>query len=108
MMLEEMGKASVSSNSATALMTYPYKFDRQKECGCDIPVPWASEVCFIDDETILFTYHLWLKAESEQERKEGEKVERKKKREEEFKLQNEANWLNSGILVVFFFFFKGK
>lgn len=67
MMLEEMGKASVSSNSATALMAYPYKFDRQKECGCDIPVPWASEVCFIDDETILFTYHLWLKAESVQD-----------------------------------------
>ena len=32
-------------------------------------------------------------------------MERKKKREEEFKLQNEANWFNSGILVVFFFFF---
>ena len=32
-------------------------------------------------------------------------MERKKKREEEFKLQNEANWFNSGILVVCFFFF---
>ena len=35
-------------------------------------------------------------------------MERKKKREEEFKLQNEANWFNSGILVVFFFFFFFK
>lgn len=37
----------------------------------------------------------------EQKRKEGGKVERKKRRKEEFKLQNEANWFNSGILVVF-------